>query len=80
MKILCLGHAAYDTTFPVENFPEENSKNRVPKKVECGGGPSSNSAYLLGKWGMETYIAAVVGNDEYGNRIKNEFKDNENSY
>lgn len=73
MKILCIGHAAYDITIPVESFPVENTKNRVHDLVECGGGPSSNAAYLLGKWGMDVSFAGIVGNDEYGRRIKTEF-------
>lgn len=75
MKILCIGHVAYDITIPLEHFPIENTKNRVPSRVECGGGPASNAAYLLGKWGMETYIAGVVGTDLYGKRIKKEFEE-----
>lgn len=75
MKILCVGHVAYDITIPLEQFPEENTKNRVPARVECGGGPASNAAYLLGKWGMDVYIAGVVGDDLYGRRIKKEFDD-----
>lgn len=74
MKILCIGHAVYDITIPVDKFPVENSKNRVGMKVECGGGPASNAAYLLGKWYMDVYFAGVVGNDEYGKRIKNELE------
>jgi sugar/nucleoside kinase (ribokinase family) len=72
MKILCIGHAAYDITIPVDKYPVENTKNRVGMKVECGGGPASNAAYLLGKWHMDVYFAGVVGNDEYGKRIKKE--------
>lgn len=75
MKILCIGHVAYDITIPLEKFPTENTKNRVNERVECGGGPASNAAYLLGKWGMEVFIAGVVGNDEYGRKIKKEFDD-----
>lgn len=72
MKILCIGHAAYDITIPVDGFPTENTKNRVSNRVECGGGPASNAAYLLAKWGIETYFAGVVGKDLYGDRIKEE--------
>lgn len=72
MKILCIGHAAYDITIPVDKYPVENTKNRVGMKVECGGGPASNATYLLGKWHMDVYFAGVVGNDEYGKRIKKE--------
>lgn len=73
MKILCLGHISYDITFPVEKFLTENKKIRVKERVECGGGPASNAAYLLGKWGSEVYIAGLVGNDTYGQKIKQEF-------
>ena len=74
MKILVIGHAAYDITFPLDKFPEENTKNRVSKRVECGGGPSFNAAYLLGKWGMDVTFAGVVGNDNYGKRLKNQLQ------
>lgn len=74
-KILCLGHASYDITIPMDKYPVENIKYRVLNRVECGGGPASNAAYLLGKWGMNTYFSGVVGNDIYGRRIKKEFED-----
>jgi sulfofructose kinase len=74
MKILCIGHAAYDTTLPVDTYPIENTKNRVSARMECGGGPASNAAYLLGKWGMDVTFAGIVGADEYGKRIKEEFE------
>lgn len=69
MKILVIGHAAYDITFPLDKFPEENTKNRVSARVECGGGPAFNAAYLLGKWGMDVSFAGVIGNDNYGRKI-----------
>ena len=68
-KVLCLGNCSYDITMPLEEFPLENIKYRVKEKVECGGGPASNAAYLLGKWGIDTYFAGIVGNDLYGNKI-----------
>lgn len=72
MKILCVGHAAYDITIPLDSFVVENTKNRVQTRVECGGGPASNAAYLLGKWGCDVTFMGVVGNDEYGRYIKKE--------
>jgi len=74
MKILCIGHAAYDITIPMKGFIKENTKNRVHELVKCGGGPACNAAYLLGKWGMETYFAGVVGNDVYGQNIIRELE------
>lgn len=74
MKVLCIGHNAYDITTPLEEYPKENTKNRVHERIECGGGPAGNAAYLLAKWGVETYIAGIVGNDLYGKRIRDEFR------
>lgn len=73
MKALCIGHASYDFTMPMDNYPIENTKYRVTNAVGCGGGPASNAAYLLAKWGIETYFAGVVGKDENGKLIKDEF-------
>ncbi|MFV0275487.1 MAG: carbohydrate kinase family protein [Bacilli bacterium] len=72
-KILCLGNASYDITIPVGDYPEENTKIRVNKKEECGGGSASNAAYLLGKWKSNVYFCGTVGEDLYGNKIKEEF-------
>lgn len=74
MKVLCIGNNAYDITTPVDTFPVENVKYRVHDRIECGGGPASNAAYLLGLWGVETYIAGIVGDDVYGKRIRDEFR------
>lgn len=75
MKILCVGHAAYDITIPVESFPIENTKNRVHDKIECGGGPACTAAYLLGSWGMDVTFAGIVGDDYYGHNIIKELKE-----
>lgn len=74
MKALCIGHAAYDFTMSMDNYPKENIKYRVENAVSCGGGPASNAAYLLSLWGIDTYFAGVIGNDENGKKIKEEFK------
>lgn len=72
MKAICIGQAAYDITLPIDHFPIENKKMRSSDKVECVGGSACNCAYLLAKWGVDTYFAGVVGDDYYGSRIKEE--------
>ncbi len=74
MKIMCVGQSAYDITLPLDHYPIENKKVRLEKKVECGGGSSSNCAYLLAKWGMNTYFAGIIGNDHYGEKIIKEYE------
>ncbi len=75
MKLVCIGHATYDTTLPLPEFPIENKKTRLKEKIECGGGPAANAAYLLAKWGMDTTFVGIVGNDYYGNNIIKEFNE-----
>ena len=75
MKILCLGHLTYDTTLRMTEYPTENEKYRLDKKVECGGGPAANAGFLLGKWNEEVYMSGVVGNDYQGLRAKEEFEE-----
>lgn len=73
MKILCIGHITYDITFPINTFPKENTKERYHEQIECAGGPASIAAFLLGKWNQNVEIAGLLGNDEYGKKIKKEF-------
>ena len=74
MKVLCIGHSTYDVVIPVSSYPIENTKNRVGSEICCGGGPAANAAYLLGKWGIDTYFCGLIGNDAEGNIIEKEFK------
>ena len=74
MRAICIGQAAYDITLPMDHFPIENKKMRSQDKIECVGGSACNCAYLLAKWGIDTYFAGVVGDDYYGNRIKEELE------
>ena len=74
MKVICVGHSTFDTTLPMSEYPTENVKYRIPRHIECGGGPASNGAYLMAKWGMDVAIASVVGNDYYGEKVEEDFK------
>lgn len=73
MKVVCIGHSTFDTTLPMKEYPTENIKYRLDHHIECGGGPASNGAYLLAKWGMDTTIVSVVGDDYYGKRVIEDF-------
>jgi sulfofructose kinase len=71
---LCIGHAAWDLCFLVDGYPAENSKAETEVLLESGGGPAANAAWLLARWGIPTALAALVGLDGYGERIRAEFE------
>ena len=75
MKFLCLGHASYDITFQTDHYPKENTKTRLKSTASCGGGPASNAAYLLAKWGCDVSFSGMIGSDYYGKKIVKEFKE-----
>ena len=74
MTILCIGRASYDITCPVDEYPVEGTKYLLNEKIESGGGTAANAAYLLGKWGENSYFAGVVGSDDYGTKIRKELE------
>ena len=74
MRTLCIGRVTYDISLPLNEFLVEGKKYNDVKKVEGGSGSAGTPAYLLGRWGCESYIAGVIGNDLYGNRIKREYE------
>lgn len=74
MKILCVGNVYNDFIMQVSSFPIENIETKINNKIECIGGAASNAAYLLGKWDSDVYFAGVVGNDEFGKKIKDDFE------
>jgi len=73
IDVLCVGHASYDITLYTSGYPAENSKAETHSMVESGGGPAANAAYLLSYWGAKCALAAMFGDDDYANRIKDEF-------
>lgn len=70
MKILVIGQGSYDITAQMDEMIEENKKYRIEKTFCCPGGPAFNAACLLGMWGAEVYLAARLGNDFYGQEMR----------
>ena len=73
MDVLCVGHAAWDISVLVNEYPSENSKSETRTLLECGGGPAANAAWLLSSWGISCALSATVGRDVYADRIIDEF-------
>ncbi len=73
LDVLCVGHAACDLSLFVDQYPLENSKCETHKSLEACGGPAANAAWLLSSWGLRCGFAGLVGEDVYGQRIRDEF-------
>ncbi len=75
VSALCIGHACWDLSMQLDSYPAENSKTETNALPESGGGPAANAAWLLGRWGVPTALAALVGQDEYGGKAVKELAD-----
>lgn len=73
VDVLCIGHAAFDLSAFLEDFPRENSKCETQDSLESCGGPAANAAWLLSSWGLRCAFAGQVGDDVFGRRIRDEF-------
>lgn len=73
IDVLCIGHACVDMNVLVPFFPRENGKQEISRMNESGGGPAANAAYLLSSWGVPTAFAGLVGDDDRGRRVAEEF-------
>jgi len=73
IDVLCIGHACVDMNVHVPFFPQENGKQEITHLHESGGGPAANAAYLLSSWGVKTAFAGLVGADERGRHVVDEF-------
>lgn len=73
LKAICLGRICYDMYLIADKTPAIGTTSEFFEKQSCGGGAAANIGYCLAKWGIHTAISGVLGNDVYGNRIKQEF-------
>ena len=74
MKVLCIGKTSYNVNICLDKFPQENTKYFSKDISYCGSGSASTIAYLLGKWGVDTYFHSCVGYDSFGNEVLSELK------
>src|SRR5579872_5448097 len=74
VELLAIGHASYDLTLFVNEFPIENTKLETHEMIESGGGPAANAAYLLSRWKASCAFAGLVGDDLNGQHVRNELQ------
>lgn len=72
IKAICLGRATYDINLSVQQAPMEGSTNEFFDRNANIGGTAAIMALCLSKWGINTSLATVLGNDVNGTRIRKE--------
>lgn len=72
MIIACIGNTAYDTTVSKEDFIEEGVRNDFREALFSVGGPTSNAASVLAKFGNNVEFYGQVGNDSNGYFVRQE--------
>ena len=72
IKIACIGNAAYDYVVSGDEFIKEGVRNSFYDVVFSAGGPASNAASVLARFGNQVDFYGQVGADENGRYILNQ--------
>ena len=71
MKIACIGNVVYDFTVSSNNFIVEGVRNSFSDAELNVGGPASNAASVIAKFGGKVDFYGRIGNDETGKYVYN---------
>lgn len=73
-KIACFGNLTFDTTVYGDKFIVEDERNSFDYSTTTPGGPASNAASVIAKFGNPVDFYGRVGNDVYGSFVKNKLE------
>ena len=69
-RIACIGVADWDRLIAISDYPEAGGFARVLEEISAPGGPTTNTAVALSRLGAQVTLAAAVGDDERGERMR----------
>lgn len=72
MKIACIGNATFDMTVSGNEFIKEGVRNSYTNATFTAGGPASNAASVIGKFGGNVDFYGQIGKDVNGEFIYKE--------
>ena len=72
IKALCMGRTAFDINLSVPQTPVDGSTTNFWDRKGYVGGSAAVIALCLSKWGINTTLSTVLGNDVNGTRIRKE--------
>ena len=74
MKIASFGNSTLDTTVYGDKFILEDERNSFDYSTMTPGGPASNAASVIAKFGNQVDFYGRMGNDAYGSFVRRELK------
>ena len=73
-EILGLGEVVVDWVSLIDHFPEPDEKIDSLSQYMFSGGVTANFTVAVSRLGAKTGFFGAIGNDSYGNFLKNDFK------
>ncbi|QDU62314.1 putative sugar kinase YdjH [Planctomycetes bacterium Pan216] len=67
--VVGIGAVTWDRFLVVPRYPNPDDKVRAIQTEECGGGQAATALVALSRWGLQTRLVAMLGYDDYSERI-----------
>jgi len=71
--VIGLGSCAVDLLGIVPSFPKPDTKNKMVRLIQQGGGPAATALATLARLGAKVSFVGKLGNDEFSRFAINEF-------
>jgi ribokinase len=69
-RVFGLGQCSLDYLVQVPDYPPPDAKCEFQTLEAQGGGPVATALVALSRWGVSTSLAGVIGDDDFGRRIR----------
>lgn len=69
-RVMGLGQCSLDYLVEVDAYPPPDTKCEFSRIERQGGGPVATALVALSRWGVPCTFAGVVGDDDFGERIR----------
>ena len=74
-NIAVIGNLVFDCNVSTDKSLKEDTRNNFSDVVFSAGGPATNAACVIGKFGGNVDFYGKVGNDIFGKIVKKELKE-----
>lgn len=74
IQVIGFGENAIDLVCQVPSFPVRDSKVRMRRKIQLGGGQIATACSLCSRWGLGTRYLGLIGGDELGSFLARDLR------